>query len=68
MTKDIKKMTFEQIIERLDQIKIKLNSDDVELEELVNLYEEGKKLSILAQMKLDDALKRVNELVIEENE
>lgn len=61
-------MTFEEIVKRLEEIKNELNSDNVELEKLVDLYEEGKKLSFEAKKKLDDAMKRVNNLVVEDDE
>lgn len=59
-------MTFEEIITRLEEIKVKLSNNDIELESLINLYEEGKRLSILAQEKLNIAISKVEDIQIEE--
>lgn len=62
----MEKLTFEQIISRLEEIKSLLSSNDIELDKLIELYDEGKKLSFLAQQKLDDAVNKIEELKIED--
>ncbi len=61
------KMSFEQIIAELEQIQNQLSSPNIELEKLVDLYERGTKLSIIAQNILQDAKKRTENIFIVED-
>lgn len=61
----MKELTFEQMISRLEEIKQELNNNDIELDKLIELYAEGKRLSMQAQQKLDEAVNKVENLKIE---
>ncbi len=52
-------MSFEEAIKRLEVIAVKLEREDVALEEAVKLYEEGMKLVELCSKKLEEAQKKV---------
>jgi exodeoxyribonuclease VII small subunit len=55
--------TFESALERLTDIVEHLEGGELPLEESLRLFEEGVKLSRLAQTRLDSAEKRVEELL-----
>jgi exodeoxyribonuclease VII small subunit len=55
--------SFEASIARLTQIVEQLERGDLPLEESLTLFEEGVKLSRSSQEKLDNAQKRVEELL-----
>lgn len=60
--------SFESALERLNDIVEHLESGELPLEESLRLFEEGVKLSRLAQARLDSAEKRVEELLgLDEN-
>lgn len=58
----IKMSTIEETVERLKQIVVNLESEDVPLEEALRLYEEGVKLSKLANEFLTKAETRIKQL------
>lgn len=49
------KLTFEQSMDRLDEIVRKMERGDVALEEALKLFEEGTKLAEKCTKQLDDA-------------
>ncbi|MEM7618972.1 MAG: exodeoxyribonuclease VII small subunit [Pseudomonadota bacterium] len=51
---DIKKMSFESALKELEQIVVKLERGDVELEESINIYERGE----ILRAHCDDLLKK----------
>jgi exodeoxyribonuclease VII small subunit len=63
MTKQVK---FEEALSRLEEIVDKLQSRELLLEESLKLFEEGLKLSRFCYDKLQEAEKRVRELVADQ--
>jgi exodeoxyribonuclease VII small subunit len=57
-----KGQTFEQAMNRLEEISQNLESGDIPLEESIRLYEEGIKLVEFCQGKLTEAEKKVQKL------
>ncbi|MGH7280703.1 MAG: exodeoxyribonuclease VII small subunit [Polyangiaceae bacterium] len=55
--------SFEDAVRRLTEIIEKLERGDLPLEESIALFEEGVKLSVASQARLDAAEKRVEELL-----
>ena len=55
--------SFEQAIARLTEIVQALEKGDLPLEDSVRLFEEGVKLSVLSQQRLDTAQKKVELLL-----
>jgi exodeoxyribonuclease VII small subunit len=55
--------TFEQSMERLGHIVEKLEEGDLPLEQSLELFEEGVRLSRLAQERLDAAQQRIERLL-----
>lgn len=52
-------MTFEQKIKRLEEIAELMDDSETPVEELIELYEEGMKLSEQARKFLDDAEQKI---------
>ncbi|MBP3851376.1 MAG: exodeoxyribonuclease VII small subunit [Erysipelotrichaceae bacterium] len=65
MTK--KKMTFQQAMRRLDEIVTLLNSKDLELEEAMDLFVEGSKLSSQCESQLKEFESKMNQVMKQEN-
>lgn len=61
------KKTFEQTMEELEQVVRKLENGDIPLEESLDLFEQGIKLTKSCQTMLDNAEKKVSMLVSGEN-
>ena len=60
--------TFDETIKRLSEIVTNLERGELPLEDSLQLFEEGVKLSRISQAKLDAAEKRVEELLsVDEN-
>ena len=59
---DINELSFEAAYAELETIIVKLESGELPLEESVELYERGRKLSEHCQSVLDKAELRVNQL------
>lgn len=55
--------SFEATLERLHQIVDRLESGELDLEESLQLFEEGVRLSRASQARLDSAEKRIEELL-----
>ncbi len=56
-------LNFEQAIERLGQIVEQLERGDLPLDASIALFEEGIKLARVSQSRLDNAEKRIEELL-----
>jgi len=54
--------TFEQAIDRLEELVSQLESGDVPLDEMLRLYEEGAQLIKFCLNKLDQAEKQIKQL------
>lgn len=63
----MKKANFSKSMERLDAIVTELESNPVELEKALQLFEEGIKLSAHCQQELDRASARISLLLKNEN-
>ncbi|MEW5911126.1 MAG: exodeoxyribonuclease VII small subunit [Thermodesulfobacteriota bacterium] len=63
MAKAKKEPGFEQSLQRLEQIVDRLESDELELEESLALFEEGVKLAEACNRRLDEAEKKVSLLL-----
>ena len=57
-----KTQTFEQGLERLENIAVQMEKSDLPLDELLKLYEEGMKLSGDLTRKLDEINGRMQEI------
>ncbi len=55
--------SFEQILARLEHVVSRLESGELPLEESLAIFEEGVRLSRLGASRLDDAERRVEELL-----
>lgn len=62
------KQSFEEMMQELENIVQKLDNETVSLEESLDLYQRGMKLSIACDTTLKDAEKKVNKLMQEEAE
>ena len=58
-----KELNFEELMVKLEEITTKLEKNDLNLDESVELFEEGMKLSKLANEKLENAEKRITVLL-----
>ncbi|MCY1038459.1 exodeoxyribonuclease VII small subunit [Staphylococcus nepalensis] len=59
--------SFEEMMKELENIVQKLDSENVSLEESLNLYQRGMTLSASCDETLKNAEKKVNELISEES-
>lgn len=59
-------LTFEQAMERLEEIARLLESGELPLDETVQLYEEGMQLLAFCRQKLSAAEKRVKMVIVTE--
>ena len=59
---------FEEALEKLSALVEKMESGDLSLEESLKIFEEGIKLSKHCQNALSDAEKKVQELLLEEDQ
>ncbi|EOS61075.1 exodeoxyribonuclease VII, small subunit [Firmicutes bacterium M10-2] len=62
------KYTFRQAMQRLDEIVTQLNSNTLELEEAMKLFEEGLKLSKQCENQLKKFENKMNTLLVDEGE
>lgn len=66
--KTTKPVTFEQGIERLEMIADQMEKNELPLDELIKLYEEGMKLSAELTKKLDEIDGRMQEVQLGRDE
>jgi exodeoxyribonuclease VII small subunit len=64
---DLNGLSFEQAMERLENIVARLESGDVPLETAIELFQEGMALSRLCGQKLEQVERRIEMLVEGEN-
>lgn len=62
MTENSEQINFEAALEKLEQIVVKLESGDLDLEEALGLFEEGQQLASLCDRTLEQASLRVEQL------
>jgi exodeoxyribonuclease VII small subunit len=61
-----KNQTFEQAFDRLEQLVSKLEGGEVQLDEMLQLYEEGAQLIKYCMDKLDHAEKQIKQLRVDD--
>jgi exodeoxyribonuclease VII small subunit len=66
MTTDKETLSFEQAMEKLEQIVARLENGDVPLEKAIELFQEGMLLSQLCSQKLEQVERKI-EMLVEEN-
>jgi exodeoxyribonuclease VII small subunit len=66
MTEKAGKITFEEAMEQLEDIVEKLEQGDVPLEESIDLYQQGMKLSKLCHTKLRNVEKKMDTIMHED--
>ena len=64
MSEKIKDISFEEALEKLEQIVSQLESGQIKLDDAVKVYEEGVRLKKLCEKKLSDAQMKVEKLVL----
>tara|TARA_Y100000741_G_C18114159_1_gene502222 strand:+ start:289 stop:450 length:162 start_codon:yes stop_codon:yes gene_type:complete len=52
MSENIDKLTFEQGIKKLENILSKLESEDTPLDQMISLYEEANRLTVICKKKV----------------
>ena len=57
--KKITKMSFEQAIARLEEVVEMLSADNIDLDKMIELYQEGEMLKKHCQIRLDEAKMKV---------
>lgn len=60
------KLTFQQSLDRLEQIVNLLSSPQIELEKAIDLFQEGLALSKSCQKQLESFENQMNELIVED--
>lgn len=63
-----KELPFEAAMEKLEQIVSRLENGDVPLEQAIELYQEGMRLSRLCSQKLEQVEEKIQLLVEEDGE
>ncbi len=64
----MKEENFEELIEKLENITSKLEKDNLNLDESIELFEEGMKISKKCNEKLENAEKKISILLKDGNE
>jgi exodeoxyribonuclease VII small subunit len=59
-----KKKSFEESLQRLDEIVTELENSEIKLDDMLGLYEEGSELIKLCLSKLDDVEKKISVLSV----
>lgn len=60
--KEFEKLTFEQAIEMLEDVVNKLNQSSTSLDDALELFEKGTKLTSICKNKLNEAKIKITEL------
>ncbi|MBN1652709.1 MAG: exodeoxyribonuclease VII small subunit [Deltaproteobacteria bacterium] len=66
-TKEVNDLSFEEILSRLDRMVKELEKGDTPLEKSLSTFEEGVRLSRLGARRLDEAERRIELLLSNEN-
>lgn len=61
-------LSFEELIEKLEEITNKLEKEQLSLDESVELFEEGMQISKKCNSKIEDAEKRITILINQDDE
>jgi len=59
---DKERLSFEEALKKLEDIVAKLESDEITLDESIQLYEEGIKLSRYCTKRLEEAEQRIEKV------
>ena len=62
-----KKISFEEAMNKIEEIVSKLENQTASLEETVELYKEGTELSVLCNKMIDEAEQKIKVLAITKN-
>lgn len=62
-----KEKNFEESIDRLEEIVVKMESEELSLEESINIFKEGMDLVAHCNAKLDEAEEKINIIVKSKN-
>lgn len=65
MSEKIKELSFEQALEKLENIVLQLESGQIKLEDAVKVYEEGNQLKKICEEKLKNAQMKVEKLLLD---
>ena len=60
---DLKNISFEQAVEKLDEILKKLENENTPLDSMLTLYEEANKLTLVCKDKLRVAEEKMTKLI-----
>jgi exodeoxyribonuclease VII small subunit len=63
-----KQKSFEESLQRLEEIVSELENNDIKLDDMLQLYEEGSELIKICLAKLDDVEKKISVLSVGEND
>ncbi|MFD0872097.1 exodeoxyribonuclease VII small subunit [Chlamydia abortus] len=66
MTTDKTELSFEQAMDKLEEIVTQLENGDVPLEKAIGLFQEGMEMSRMCSQKLDQIERKI-EMLVEEN-
>ncbi|MBE6446348.1 MAG: exodeoxyribonuclease VII small subunit [Alphaproteobacteria bacterium] len=65
MSEKINELSFEQALEKLENIVSQLESGQIKLEDAVKVYEEGNQLKKICEEKLKNAQMKVEKLLLD---
>jgi len=63
--KKISKMSFEEAISRLEEVAQILSSQKINLEQMIELYEEGNSLKEHCNSRLNEAKMKIDKIIID---
>ena len=63
---DLKNISFEEAVEKLDEILKKLENENTSLDAMLTLYEEANKLTLVCKDKLKVAENKMTKLIAKE--
>lgn len=66
VTREEEELSFEQALSRLEEVVEKLEQEDLPLEEAIELFQEGMRLSRISSEKLDKVEQKI-QILMEEN-
>ncbi len=68
MSEKISELSFEQALEKLENIVSQLESGQIKLEDAVKVYEEGNQLKKICEEKLKNAQMKVEKLLLDKQD
>ena len=63
MKEDLEKLSFEELYKKLDEVTTKLEADNLNLDESIELFEKGMEISKKCNEKLENAEKKISILL-----